>query len=273
MTASLRNLFEKLTILNVDVVLMYATISVIMTLSFMLIPSRAFALILANVAFIIASYILNVIADHAEDSVNGRRALPLNKDGVRMLSVLLLCGFTVTYAIQGGIRFFVLAVLMSGLSVWYSFPRHARLKNLFFIKNAVPAVCWYLSLSTLYYLGGGMYYYTIPQVLYGITPFLMLFFAFEIMWDLPDRAGDKHAGVRTLPTLIGFWPSKLLVVLLLVAVVFVIPTILNKTAVSLIIMFILFVPETTKKITYHAFLSALMVFAWIGYALIPLVLR
>ncbi len=262
------NIFEKLSVLNIDVILIYMTISVIMMHSFKLMPSRGFALLLANTAFIIASYTLNVIADHTEDSINERGALKLSKPGVLVLCSLLFALFIGVYTNIGGAPFGAAALIMSIASVWYSFPRGHRLKNVFLLKNIVPSLCWAFTLLALFYLAGGMYFYTFMQVVPGFVPFFLLFFAFEIMWDLPDRKGDAESGVRTLPTMIGFRASRYVIALLFVGVTFYIPTLLDKGATAILILFVLFVPERSKKIVYHSFLTILMILAWIGYLLV-----
>lgn len=264
-----RRILETLAILNVDVVLIYASIALFTILTFDLMPARAFAILLANTGFIIASYMLNVIADHAEDAVNGRVAVRLSASGVKALSAVLLLAFIATYTQIGGITFLGASVLMSAASVWYSFPPGFRLKNIFLIKNLVPSSCWAFSLAALFYLAGGMYFHSLPEVVIGYLPLLALFFAFEIMWDLPDRAGDAHAGVRTLPTMIGFWWSKIAVSLLFGLVLIKIPGKFDAIAVCLIILFVLFIPERTKKTTYHAFLTTLLILAWVSYLLLP----
>lgn len=232
-------------------------------------PTRAFALLLANTGFIIASYLLNVIADHTEDSLNGRAAVSLSPSGVIALSAVLLLAFILTYTKLGGPVFSGAAIVMSGASVWYSFPRGFRLKNIFLVKNLVPSSCWAFSLAALFYLAGGMYFHTLGEVVVGYLPLLALFFAFEIMWDLPDRVGDKHAGVRTLPTMVGFWWSKIIISLLFCTVLIKIPGKFDAIAVCLIIVFVLFIPERTKKTTYHAFLTTLLILAWVSYFMLP----
>lgn len=269
MTTSIRSkafsVFEKLTILNIDVILIYMTICLIMIRSFKLIPGQAYAMLLANTVFIIASYTLNVIADHTEDSINERGSLKLSKPGVIVLCSLLLALFVGIYTNIGGPAFAAAALGMSFVSVWYSFPRALRLKNIFIIKNVIPSICWAFSLCALFYLAGGQYFYSFSQVWPGFVPFFLLFFAFEIMWDLPDMKGDALSGVRTLPTVIGFRASRYIICLLFVGVTFYIPTLLDKGAAAILILFVLFVPAHSKKSAYHMFLTALMVLAWLGY--------
>lgn len=267
--ARARRILETLAILNVDVVLIYASIALFTILTFDLMPARAFAILLANTGFIIASYMLNVIADHAEDAVNGRAAVRLSPSGVKALSAVLLIVFIATYTKIGGPMFFAASLLMAGASVWYSFPQRFRLKNVFLVKNLIPSACWAFSLAALFYLAGGMYFHSLGAVIVGYLPLFALFFAFEIMWDLPDREGDMHAGVRTLPTMIGFWWSKIAISLLFCLVLIKIPGKFDAIAVCLIIIFVLFIPERTKKTTYHAFLTTLLILAWIGYVLLP----
>lgn len=253
---SVKKCIDTLLLLNVDVFIMYVSIAVIITTKFRLIPSRAYPILLANIFFITAAYTLNKVADHAEDFINEQTRVRLNKNGIYILSALFLVLGTFFYTTVGGLPFFGYGLLITMLSLWYSFPKHARLKNLLIIKNLTPSFCWFFSLCILFYAGG--VHLNLPEVILGLSPLLILFFTFEIIWDMPDHAGDRLLGVKTLPVVIGFRYTRFVVCLLLAVVFLLVSSRLNKIMAFVLLLYILFVPETARKLSYHYFLVSLV---------------
>lgn len=260
---------DTMLLLYVDVFVMYVCINLILTVKFKLVPMRAYPIVLANILFVMAAYSLNKIADHAEDSFNDDKHLSINKNAVFIATALLVTLGVFFYATVGGISFVLYGLLIALLSIWYSFPKNARLKNYLIIKNLTPAFCWYFSICILFYAGG--VFLTFPQVLYYLSPFLLLFFAFEVIWDLPDREGDMHSGVKTLPIAIGLRYTRLIICAFLAIVFLLAVSRLNKIMCFALLLFILFVPEKSRKITYHYFLCLLATITIIVYFLLATV--
>jgi 4-hydroxybenzoate polyprenyltransferase len=78
---------------------------------------------------------------------------------------------------------------------------HWRLKNMFIIKNLSSGAGWSFGLLVFPMLRA----HTQPDALF-FTAFVYMFamvMTYEIMWDIRDIEGDKRAGIRTLPVVLG----------------------------------------------------------------------
>lgn len=103
---------------------------------------------------------------------------------------------------------FCVLIATGFLGLLYSFPLNKewlRLKNIFFVKNAIIGFCW----GSLILIGAD-----------GITnEFILPFFLFasvqvfigSVLRDVPDRKKDLENKARTLPIVMGMFPAFLFI--------------------------------------------------------------
>lgn len=267
-TQRARELFDQALLFNADVILMYAVISLVLITKFQLAPATAWPLFFGNLAFVAAAYTLNILTDKDEDAANGQhrpKALA-GKRAVLAAGVLLLAAGITAYTYVGGSAFFAAGATLAAASVIYSFPVRYRLKNVPVLKNVVPAFCWYFSLCMLSFAGvGGV---PLLTIMYLTSPLFFIFFAFEMLWDIPDRDGDARYGIRTLPVLIGSHRTRFLIAFMLALAFILTASRLNKVMLLALISFVLLVPGKASKLHYHYALAALMLGTTLVYALL-----
>jgi 4-hydroxybenzoate polyprenyltransferase len=180
-------------------------------------PVTYYILIMANTA---GNYIYNMLTDLREDAVNypeeGRIVGPNN----RWTRPLILLFFLISMGLGAlaGWRFLLYGFILNIFGAYYGAPiklpggKIFRVKNVPVLKNAYSALFWSVALLLTPYL----YIHRAPGpalILSMIIAFLMAFFV-ELLWDVRDVRGDKLAGVRTLPVLLGDGVSKFILHLL-----------------------------------------------------------
>ncbi len=253
---------------NVDVFLMYIAISIVFlhqVTRFHINMQNFILIFIANILGVTAVYTLNKVTDKEEDRLNGHTLFHLNTTYIYpLIGIFFLCA-TGLYLLSEKPYFIFYGFVLFLLSVLYSFPKKYRLKNIFLIKNIVPALCWFFSLSLLIY--GSTTDLSLTYIMGILTPLLVLEFIFEIIWDFPDYEGDKASNIKTLPVVIGFLYTKILLVTLITLYFFSTDAIPNKVMCLLFFIFILFISPETKKNVYHYFLSGITVSACVVYFL------
>jgi 4-hydroxybenzoate polyprenyltransferase len=219
-----------------------------------------FAILIANTLGVFGIYLINKISDRVEDISNGHAFNFSKNSAIIRGGVFLFCISGILYLIPQKILLIPGGVLLLTLGVLYSFPPNKRLKNIFIVKNSIPAFCWFLSLSLLIFGSvrvAESEFLSLILIMKLLLPILVLEFIFEIIWDMPDRKGDSVAGVKTIPLLIGFLKTKILLIILSVIAFFMLTSLHNKIACILFIIFLIHVKDNTPKKTYHHFLSLL----------------
>lgn len=153
-------------------------------------------------------YIYNMYTDEAEDAINytARYRLFGGRSSATKAAVLafFVAGFLLS--LPAGWRFVLYGGMVNFLGSLYSRPlsvggRTFRVKQIPVVKNLYAGVFWSaaLVLTPYLYVGrapGALALLTIA-ISFGLNYFV------ELMWDLRDMPGDRHAGVRTVPLLFG----------------------------------------------------------------------
>lgn len=245
---------------NVDIFLMYASVSGF--LAYLVVSSggdivNVLAILFANIFSVIATYTLNKISDTPEDSLNRSSPKILSNRAIYRMCFLLFFASFLFYLVPKQFDILLYGFFLLCISLFYSFPRKYRLKNIFLIKNIATAFCWSISLCLIIYSGNTKL--EMPAIFSMLLPMSTMFFIFSIIWDMPDRHGDKISSVRTLPVVVGFDTTKYIVYLLLGATFFLIDSALDKIICLLLGIFIVFVSEKTPKISYHYALLSLVI--------------
>jgi len=159
-------------------------------------------------------YNLNRKTDESEDAINHshryaftkkyEKILYLSGMGAYLLALVLSCFYGISVILVSAIPLF------SGLI--YSTPilptgfRYRRLKEIPLVKSLLVAIAWALPPALL------------PVYVSGVTPslttlavilfFFSLVFINTVLFDIRDVEGDRAAGVRTIPVLLGIPRTK-----------------------------------------------------------------
>lgn len=248
-------MFDQINEYHLDIFLLYAALAWYYVVAYVAATDlpRVLWLGAANVCILIGTHTLSKFFDQREDRVNGQHLgrgvypyLPYAAAGVFTLGVV---GYGLVWP-----ALLPFAAIFIGAGVFYSIPTRWRIKNLLLLKNLVPASIWFTSLQLLAAAGGGL---TLAAAMQHNVVALVLFLAFEILWDIPDVAGDRTHGVRTIPTIFGVTAARGVIVVL-VALVFLLSSSLMTKVIALVIAgSAAAIPSRTPKRYYHLVLYAI----------------
>ncbi|MCE9671352.1 UbiA family prenyltransferase [Myxococcus stipitatus] len=154
-------------------------------------------------------YWWNMVTDAVEDSINyPRRGRFIWPDSRLTLLLILACFVgSLFLAARAGWLFVLYGTVMNVLGTLYGLRmrlpggREFRVKSVLGLKNLYAAFFWSVSLvlSPYVYLG------RVPDgraaLVVAISCMISLFV--ELLWDVRDIAGDRVAGMRTLPIVLG----------------------------------------------------------------------
>jgi len=149
----------------------------------------------------IADYKIDKISNQTRPSVTG---LISNKEYV-VLSVFALV-FTIMFSVLVGYYIMFLSLVFIGVYFLYSMPPW-RLKRVpVFSKLMIAFNTFVVFLMGHYYIEGNL------DAPFEYKILILVFFGLAINFiDIKDYRGDKHAGIMTLPTLIGKRKSQYLI--------------------------------------------------------------
>lgn len=163
-----------------------------------------------------AVYANDRIADVDDDAVDkpDQAAFVRRHRDALYVSAACAYGLAVALSILGGPAAFALSLLPGAFWLLYASDwlpqlgtRLRRLKEVFVVNTAVVALAWAVPLTLMPLAFAGR----------GVTPSVALVFAYFFLrsfvdTELPnvrDREGDRKAGVRTLPVVIGLERTRL----------------------------------------------------------------
>ena len=162
-------------------------------------------------------YIYNMATDEAEDAINYSARYRLFGSGAAdtmattraAVVICFIMGFVL--ALPAGWVFVLYGGVVNFLGSLYSRPlrfgagRPFRIKEIPLLKNLYAGVFWSVALVLTPYL----YVDARPGQLALLTILISLGLNYfvELMWDLRDMRGDRQAGVRTLPLVLGEAPA------------------------------------------------------------------
>jgi len=155
-----------------------------------------------------AGYMYNIWTDHEEDAINyDTRYLVIGRGHRGTLAAMIACyvGSNLC-ALAAGWGFLFFNLLQHVLGCLYSTrvpigARTVRIKEVPFLKNVYAALFWSFALMLTPFVYAGVPVTASGWVIVFIC-FGMSFFV-ELSWDLRDVAGDRAAGVRTVPIVLG----------------------------------------------------------------------
>lgn len=219
--------------------------------------TTAFLLILASVCAVSGIYLFNKSQDIDEDILNN--SYPIQKRYEKNI-ILASCGASLIsiliFALILKETHFYYALTLIAVGFLYSHKR-TRLKKFFLLKNLIPALSWLISFSILISEISNLKIEFVVSLIYSIC---ILIYIVEILWDMPDIVGDKKNDVHTIPSLIGFKKTKILLISMsILGVVFTNHSPQNVLTFTSILVFLFFISENTQKIVYHRFVLTLSV--------------
>lgn len=217
----------------------------------------AYIILIANTSLLIATYALNKISDSKEDRINNTHSLEMNRENIAIIALLYIVSFLL-YLFQKNTIFLLYWLILFALSFFYSFPKKYRLKKIFLIKNIIPSFSWYFSLCIMFFSCFNNLY--MSKIMYLLLPLLLLFFIFEILWDLPDTQGDKQENINTFPVFFGFNTTKKIILILIIIAFLFENTIFNKIICLILFIFTLHISKNTKKEIFHMFILLITLF-------------
>jgi 4-hydroxybenzoate polyprenyltransferase len=154
---------------------------------------------------------LNRVCDVVEDEINDPSAYAqtmAHKTVVRNVAIsAIIASLLLSVILVNYLATVVLSVLILVGSL-YSVPflkRHhespSRLKEVAYLKNAIPSVAW--PSATILYPAMSSSGVRVAQLLVAITAVSCSVFTIEVAWDVRDSRGDRVAGINTLATGLG----------------------------------------------------------------------
>lgn len=154
-------------------------------------------------------YNLNRKSDEEEDAINRQGRYAFTKRNEHTLFIAAVGAYIVAgyLALTHGLDTFLVVVIPLLFGVLYSIPcipwhsSYRRLKDIPVVKNCVVGSGWSLCLTLLPITT----YHGVYSVKTAITFLFFFSYAFiaSIIPDIRDRVGDEHAGVRTIPVILG----------------------------------------------------------------------
>jgi 4-hydroxybenzoate polyprenyltransferase len=212
-------------------------------------------LVSGNISLLLYTHIFSKLHDRKEDRDNGRVVLNPKNPVWSLLCISTGLLSLVCYIFLNNNFLFVLWFFMFILATFYSYPLNFRVKNILIFKNLLPASLWFLTLNNIIYLQNTSYSYF--NLLIDNYLVFFVFLAFEILWDIPDRMGDKNNNVKTLPVFLGVKYAKYIVIIILSGVFILANFIVFKTVILTIIIFTLLFAKENTKAPYHILLYIL----------------
>jgi 4-hydroxybenzoate polyprenyltransferase len=163
-------------------------------------------------------YNLNRKTDEAEDAINHQDRYRFTKKYEKSLynAAIIGCGFALILGAWYGLMTFLMVVLPLILGILYSIPclppatGYRRLKEVPLLKNLIVAIAWGVPLTfiPLYVSNNPVTLATAISLVY-LSSFV---FIASVLPDVRDMEGDKVAGIRTIPTVIGVKQTMMLII-------------------------------------------------------------
>lgn len=167
------------------------------------------ACIVITFLFGFSIYNLNRKTDEKEDVVNHQDRYRFTKKYEKYLytAAILGCSFALVLAAWCGLMTFLIVVLPFVLGILYSIPclppstGYRRLKEIPLLKNLIVAIAWGVPLTfiSLFITNTSVTLATVISLIF-LCSFV---FIASVLPDIRDTEGDKIAGIRTIPVIIG----------------------------------------------------------------------
>ncbi len=180
-----------------------------------------FSLIVSALGMLItySIYNLNRKTDESEDAINHAHRYAFTKKYNKILYLSGIGAYLLALVLSGfyGISVILVSSIPLFTGLIYSMPLlpkrfgYRRLKEIPVLKSLLVAFAWALppALLPVYISGATPSLVTLAVILF----FFSLVFINTVLFDIRDLEGDRAAGVRTIPVLLGITRTKTLLTL------------------------------------------------------------
>ena len=164
---------------------------------------------------IVFVYQVNRVTDFKEDSINAPSENLVNRryeNEIKYLSLVVFATLIVLLLTRPALLIYSFPLLALGILYNFRFLNFPRLKTFPVIKNLVSAFGWSFATVLFPSLADGL-----PLSLEATVLFMFLLFGVfssEIIWDIRDMDGDKLSSILTIPTLVGYQKTRILLITL-----------------------------------------------------------
>jgi geranylgeranylglycerol-phosphate geranylgeranyltransferase len=156
----------------------------------------------------LATYVYNDLTDFEVDNINktNRPSVTGKKTKPQLLTIVCIM-FGIGLSLTAFINYYTLCIssLFTILGIVYSHPRF-KLKDKFLLKTVVTAA----GAALLSLLGGAAVADLSLPILYTSSSFFIFYFILSPLGDIGDIKGDRAAGRRTFPIVIGMKATLLI---------------------------------------------------------------
>ena len=150
----------------------------------------------------ISAYVYNDIQDLEADRINAKdRPLPSGRVSKGQAMKLAIVAGASAFALSLFLNYWVVALVSFGIALGYVYSTPPlSLKDRFFVKSIVASL-W----AAVSSLGGSLAVlgYVTGKTLFSATLFLVYGMGFSPVADIGDIEGDRAAGKRTIPAVMG----------------------------------------------------------------------
>ena len=179
--------------------------SMLLLVSFILQGIRPdFLLLSAMFTLVFSVYNVDKLTSPREDVFNDPAKSDFFRHRRGLWTGLIICSFTVTFAFTAlkGLPATIIVCIpvIAGLLYSVKLPFMSRLKTILGVKNLLTATVFASVITLLPLSTGSLDYLPFIFLFYFI---FIKFFINTILFDVRDLKGDKAAGIRTLPAVLG----------------------------------------------------------------------
>jgi 4-hydroxybenzoate polyprenyltransferase len=176
--------------------------------------------------------------------------IPESQAKVLYAFVAVLLSFSVALYVYAGYRSIYWFILLP-VTFLYTVPvfNNIRAKNIFLIKNLYSAI---LIFGMPLIMQSMLLAKNAEAVIdyRAITSLMIYVLIGEIFWDIRDSSADKANNTHTLPNVLGLWPTKLILIGLIVADVLKSGFRVTESGVIYLIL-LSFTTEKTDRLVFH----------------------
>lgn len=215
-------------------------------------PMLAF-LVIACSCLTMGGYSFNLITDKEEDLANKGKInrFAANHAGIAIVAIVYASGASASFLVSN--IFFMQYSIIAFLSIAYSW---FRLKEVTHLKNFYTAI-----------MGGAFFYigalsFSTEILVYSVI-MAAVYYNLSLLGDLRDFKGDWKAGIRTVPTCLGYNKSKhvasaTLIGLMALVILFNASSFYLLLVIGSVSLFILVKKNMPKMAHYNLMLSIIM---------------
>jgi len=158
----------------------------------------------------LSAYSFNKITDTAEDRLNNPDRLALINKNKRFWVQISFTSLTLSLLIGALKNLLTIPILLTPfiIALFYSFkfsPSLPRLKEVFCVKSIVVATNWALVATLLPITVGS---FNLSTMFFIFSFIFITIFVNTVLFDVKDIEGDRAAGIRTIPIVLGIERTK-----------------------------------------------------------------